>query len=301
MAGISTPKTQFRANIAPYLKEIKNRIPPNIQQVLAEYTHTANQEIYINAIDYTTGIVTTTTPHGLTGTNISNVGVFVNGLNNPATFTINNVKTIPYEYVTNRVYITVVNASQLKITNSSGGVIAVNTTSASNNGNLDISKWHIEILQPYSIDIPNGHKRISVEYFGLGLAGSGASQYTGHKFWENGNIVNPTPLPNLYDYIQHSYFIQNNSNYHSSYFSKRMMLNLIDERIFVETWSQNTGRTSGTPNIQIGSYYRHTNIFESIYASGRINASGIAKIQTYDLNVVYTWFSNGTKIKVYKL
>jgi len=268
--------------------------------LLVDYTHTANQEIYINAIDYATGIVTTTTPHGLTGTLISNVGIFVNGLNAPSTFDLRNIKTIPFEYLTTRVYVTVVNASQLKITNSSGGVISVNTTSTENNNNLDISKWHIEILDTYSIDIPNGNKKISVEYFGLAI--TDVSSYTDYSFYENNSVVPAISLPNTYSYIPHVNFLANGNNKNSIYFTKRMQLNLIDERMYMETWSQNNYRASGSniPNISMNNFYKHPQIDNSIYVAGRLGSSGISKIKTFSNNVLYSFFSNGTKIKVYK-
>lgn len=147
-----------------YLTDIQSRI-------IKTHIHSGNQEIYISAIDYATGYVTTTVPHGITDSFRKLAGLFTND------FAINNrrvysARTIPVEYRQNAVYISRVDDVTLKISKSDGSLIPVNTSISPNNGWLDITKWHIELCNDWVITgISPGIFKFEVNIYGMAVAG----------------------------------------------------------------------------------------------------------------------------------
>ena len=105
-------------------------------QLLVDYTHTANKEVNVESIDFTTSVITATA-HGLANGNLivaaNNFAIFVEF---PYSIIPNGINLSTYYYVVNKTD----NTFQLSLT-SGGAAVAITDKSTK-----DYTKWHFEIL-----------------------------------------------------------------------------------------------------------------------------------------------------------
>lgn len=99
----------------------------------------------MQSVDWATGIAVLTAPHGLAAkTKVAIV---------PNSYALDGIMSFPGEFMnlSGYIHLTPVDAVTVKITDLADAVIAINTASIGNSGNLDITKFHFEKISDWSI------------------------------------------------------------------------------------------------------------------------------------------------------
>ena len=285
--------------------------------ILAEFTITSNQEIYFSSFDYATGIGNCTVPHGLSVGNYNAALIVANGFNTSpfnATSFKNNIKTIPYEYLTVQNYVKVLNATQIQICQyGTSTAITVNQTSAANTGNLTSIGWHVELIGENTtpqFDLTINTKNIRrIKMVAEGLVFYNSSRGAGKKqiyikYYDSSNqIITPVPSSTILFNFENSLIDGNiiylfgltsiNNNYNNIWSIHELELTLNRNiGVYSSKWTA-FARASGA-YAPIRGTSGTAPSFAEVYVPDN---NGIAGLKDFGSNASY---SNGTKIKIFK-
>lgn len=131
------------------------------EKLIVHYIHTGNKEIHFSSFDFATGQGTTTVEHGLINPTIVAVA--------PNDWTLRNrngnANAIPVEYsmLTENIKLVPVDTTTLKITKNDGTTPLTVDTNGTANANIDINKFHFEVITPWEISnipVKTNHIRI---------------------------------------------------------------------------------------------------------------------------------------------
>lgn len=271
--------------------------------LVLDYVHNGNTEIYINSIDYSTARITTNGAHGLNiGQTYSNVIIAPNNwYDYDLTINLMNFqnlfKVFPFEWfaASAQIRIYVVDSTTLEIRNSSNIALTVNQTSVENNGYLDSSKWHIEICPFFNLTgIELGVLRFQLEMEGITNNTNG---YFGISVYGNNNSVvyNSVSAPkfNARDVINMPSGVSGRIFNYFNFTLKTSVDEIFNNTIFVGyTYARNTGADSFSQQTNA------MNLYKLFLAPNARNNNGI---HGFHNNPNFQFhFANGTKIRIYK-
>lgn len=262
--------------------------------LIADYTHQGNPEFHFSDFDFTTGIGTTTEPHGLTKK--TEVLMCPNGwtILNP----FNGMLSMPIEWtmvekLSDALALIPVDNTHLKVVASKEeAIINVNLEDVSN-ANVDITKFHFE--KPISYVIKNLDYKINTKY--VKVLSSGYCFYLGRYRYRNVFVIFESGNINIVNYINTLGFsrggntparngvfvneetlidLRNNTKYYNkilSYARRKGYSHLINDpaRAVDDAW---------------------------IFSQGA-NVKAIKSYSTYSDS--YAYMSNGTRIQIYAL
>lgn len=268
----------------------------NEKKLIVEYVHSGNQELYIESIDYTTGVITFTEPHGLT--------------TNSLAFMVPNVdyKTLsksnlsykylcapPYEYRKN-------NDRRLypidEYTATFGNITSIDSASSMNTL-LDHTLWHFEISVGFSVENIHllkklKHARVIFDgWFGY------QNNYLYSKFIdiETNKVVNPMYLNHVLDIPSNTFNPQPLYRYLNCYFSV--------DKGFIKQWYglMYTSMPHGTTGKHESSGMYYDNNKRSIGYGARIEKFDDTTNLYFDsfyCGANYFHIANGTVAQVYE-
>lgn len=156
--------------------------------LLERYIHNSNQELYPTAFDVSTGNITVPN-HGLTiGSNPAG-GVIPNSFKSQGFITSADWKSIPYEWTDKGIRVKVIDANTLQIVDSNINLILINNSSTENNGNINFTKWHIELISLINMpNLPIGIKDFKININGFISLSVAFPQFKVLLFDYSGNV-----------------------------------------------------------------------------------------------------------------
>lgn len=258
-------------------------------KLLVEYTHTGNQEIHFSNINWATGEATTTTPHGLTG----KTEIFIVPNDWSLVDVLNNLTSVPIEWITNNNRITVVpNGSNGLLIRKNDGTttMPVNTNDISN-GAIDFTKFHFEIPVPFSFEnFPKGvlnYRFVSRGY----IKASGQYRYTGHSYYDEFGAIKEASYINLLGTPS----ISVGNPTHCVFGSQIWDIYADNGYIRVDVNNVFQGRRKGYDYIVWDSSFEKT----TVSSLNNFKPCGLAKFSTHSKD--YAYISNNSLIQIYDL
>jgi hypothetical protein len=265
--------------------------------LLVDYTHTANKEIYFSSIDYSTGLITTTSVHGLTGrTRVIPCPNIDAPLDSASNF-LSGMIGMAWEYMLTDLYVDVIDSTTLKICTSAGAVITVDVNSAQNLGYINSTTWHLEVYSFLDINLPNlpkGINRIYADILTFSFV-SITQRYFQLKYYDSSNNIITVGNSNYLDNRFLIYGTPTQNSVRNAILSNlRMNINncgaIANASIYESAGTR--GTAANKANLIYTSYsWGGTGNFRGY------SGNGIAQLfLSYNQN----FFSNGAKIKIYK-
>lgn len=193
---------KFKAALADGVEKSIAFEGETVSNLISEFVYNGNKEIFFSSFNYSTGIGTTTTPHGLPIGVKRSYGILVpNSFKNfvtddsKRTQLISDILSIPYEYKRTVIAFIPIDANTIQVTDWwSTGAIAVNLSSAENaqvnNSNIG---WHleeaIEAVSGFTIfdNLPRDLTSILIEIFWCSSYGHGPASRSLQKFHYSSN------------------------------------------------------------------------------------------------------------------
>lgn len=262
--------------------------------LIADYTHQGNPEFHFSDFDFTTGIGTTTEPHGLT----KKTEVLIC----PNDWTIldpfKGILTMPIEWtmvdaLNDALALVPVDDTRLKVVASrTDTIINVNLEDVSNK-NVDITKFHFE--KPISYVIKNLDHKISTKY--VKVLSSGYCFYTGRYRYRNVFVIFESGNINTVNYINTLGFSRsgNTPARNGIFLHEETRIDLRNNtKYFNKLVSY--ARRKGYSTLVIDPY-RFTEDDWIMSRTGNVKA--IKSYSTYSDS--YAYMSNGTRIQIYAL
>lgn len=249
----------------------------------------------MQSVDWATGVATLTAPHGLAA---KTAVILV-----PNSYSMEGMMSFPIELMntSSELYLTPVDSNTVKITNTTDGVIAVNTASVDNATNLDITKFHFEKLSPITITNLPLPKVIRYRITGF-VRNKMAYRYTLLKYKSSdGSIYNTTQQFNSGSgYLQILGFpsIPNSNNYNGVWGMQNWILNYLSPTLEITADSTFIGRRAGISTHNADSVRETLKCVYYPVQAGR-DVMGIFELSTY--NPGYSYIANGTVIEIYDL
>lgn len=262
--------------------------------LIADYTHQGNPEFHFSDFDFTTGIGTTTEPHGLT----KKTEVLIC----PNDWTIldpfKGILTMPIEWtmvdaLNDALALVPVDDTRLKVVASrTDTIINVNLEDVSNK-NVDITKFHFE--KPISYVIKNLDHKISTKY--VKVLSSGYCFYTGRYRYRNVFVIFESGNINTVNYINTLGFSRsgNTPARNGIFLHEETRIDLRNNtKYFNKLVSY--ARRKGYSTLVIDPY-RFTEDDWIMSRTGNVKA-----IKSYSTHSdSYAYMSNGTRIQIYAL
>lgn len=262
--------------------------------LIADYTHQGNPEFHFSDFDFTTGIGTTTEPHGLTKK--TEVLMCPNGwtILNP----FNGMLSMPIEWtmvekLSDALALIPVDNTHLKVVASKEeAIINVNLEDVSN-ANVDITKFHFE--KPISYVIKNLDYKINTKY--VKVLSSGYCFYLGRYRYRNVFVIFESGNINTVNYINTLGFSRGgNTPARNGVFVNEETL--IDLRNNTKYYNKilSYARRKGYSHL-INDPARAVD--DAWISSQGANVKAIKSYSTYSDS--YAYMSNGTRIQIYAL
>lgn len=262
--------------------------------LIADYTHQGNPEFHFSDFDFTTGIGTTTEPHGLTKK--TEVLMCPNGwtILNP----FNGMLSMPIEWtmvekLSDALALIPVDNTHLKVVASKEeAIINVNLEDVSN-ANVDITKFHFE--KPISYVIKNLDYKINTKY--VKVLSSGYCFYLGRYRYRNVFVIFESGNINTVNYINTLGFSRGgNTPARNGVFVNEETL--IDLRNNTKYYNKilSYARRKGYSRL-INDPARAVD--DAWISSQGANVKAIKSYSTYSDS--YAYMSNGTRIQIYAL
>lgn len=262
--------------------------------LLADYTHQGNPEFHFSDFDFTTGIGTTTEPHGLTKK--TEVLMCPNGwtILNP----FNGMLSMPIEWtmvekLSDALALIPVDNTHLKVVASKEeAIINVNLEDVSNT-NVDITKFHFE--KPISYVVKNLDNKINTKY--IKVLSSGYCFWTGKYRYRNVSVIFESGKTGIVNYINTLGFSKggNSPAGNGIFLNEETLIDLRNNTKYynkILSYSRRKGYS-----MLVNDPHR---IVEDVWILTQSeNVKAITAYQTYAND--YAYMSNGTRIQIYAL
>ena len=262
--------------------------------LLADYTHQGNPEFHFSDFDFTTGIGTTTEPHGLTKK--TEVLMCPNGwtILNP----FNGMLSMPIEWtmvekLSDALALIPVDNTHLKVVASKEeAIINVNLEDVSNT-NVDITKFHFE--KPISYVVKNLDNKINTKY--IKVLSSGYCFWTGKYRYRNVSVIFESGKTGIVNYINTLGFSKggNSPARNGIFLNEETLIDLRNNTKYynkILSYSRRKGYSS-----LVNDPHR---IVEDVWILTQSeNVKAIKAYSTYA--DAFAYMSNGTRIQIYAL
>lgn len=262
--------------------------------LIADYTHQGNPEFHFSDFDFTTGIGTTTEPHGLTKK--TEVLMCPNGwtILNP----FNGMLSMPIEWtmvekLNDALALIPVDNTHLKVVASrEEAIINVNLEDVSNT-NVDITKFHFE--KPISYVVKNLDNKINTKY--IKVLSSGYCFWTGKYRYRNVSVIFESGKTGIVNYINTLGFSKdgNSPARNGIFLNEETLIDLRNNTKYynkILSYSRRKGYS-----ILVNDPYR---LVEDVWILTQSeNVKAIRAYSTYA--DAFAYMSNGTRIQIYAL
>lgn len=262
--------------------------------LLADYTHQGNPEFHFSDFDFTTGIGTTTEPHGLTKktevlmcpNDWTILNPFENMLSMPIEWTM-------VEKLSDALALIPIDDTHLKVVASKEeAIINVNLEDVSNT-NVDFTKFHFE--KPISYVVKNLDNKINAKY--IKVLASGYCSYTGIYRYRNVSVLFESGKTGAVKYINTLGFLRNTMSpaRNGVFLSEETLIDLRNNtKYYNKTLSY--ARRKGYSSL-VNDPYR--TVDDTWILTQSENVKAIKAYSTY--SDAFAYMSNGTRIQFYAL
>lgn len=262
--------------------------------LLADYTHQGNPEFHFSDFDFTTGIGTTTEPHGLTKktevlmcpNDWTILNPFENMLSMPIEWTM-------VEKLSDALALIPIDDTHLKVVASKEeAIINVNLEDVSNT-NVDFTKFHFE--KPISYVVKNLDNKINAKY--IKVLASGYCSYTGIYRYRNVSVLFESGKTGTVKYINTLGFSRDGMSpaRNGVFLSEETLIDLRNNtKYYNKTLSY--ARRKGYSSL-VNDPYRAVD--DTWILTQSENVKAIKAYSTY--SDAFAYMSNGTRIQFYAL
>lgn len=262
--------------------------------LLADYTHQGNPEFHFSDFDFTTGIGTTTEPHGLTKktevlmcpNDWTILNPFENMLSMPIEWTM-------VEKLSDALALIPIDDTHLKVVASKEeAIINVNLEDVSNT-NVDFTKFHFE--KPISYVVKNLDNKINAKY--IKVLASGYCSYTGIYRYRNVSVLFESGKTGAVKYINTLGFLRDGMSpaRNGVFLSEETLIDLRNNtKYYNKTLSY--ARRKGYSSL-VNDPYRAVD--DTWILTQSENVKAIKAYSTY--SDAFAYMSNGTRIQFYAL
>lgn len=262
--------------------------------LLADYTHQGNPEFHFSDFDFTTGIGTTTEPHGLTKktevlmcpNDWTILNPFENMLSMPIEWTM-------VEKLSDVLALIPIDDTHLKVVASKEeAIINVNLEDVSNT-NVDFTKFHFE--KPISYVVKNLDNKINAKY--IKVLASGYCSYTGIYRYRNVSVLFESGKTGAVKYINTLGFLRDGMSpaRNGVFLSEETLIDLRNNtKYYNKTLSY--ARRKGYSSL-VNDPYRAVD--DTWILTQSENVKAIKAYSTY--SDAFAYMSNGTRIQFYAL